>query len=55
VADGNAAFYTGTGSDWLWNGQTGDTIGTNTESAYQSPPALGSWLAADGTAPGADH
>lgn len=58
VATGNAAYFdppTGSGPYWAWNGQTGDTIGTNTSNAYQAPPALSAWLAADGLPPGADH
>lgn len=58
VATGNQAFFdlgVPPGVQWGWSGQTGDTIGTNTTSAYQAPPALGAWLAADGLPPGADH
>ena len=56
VVDGNRGFTNVTANDnWTWAGKSGDTIGTNTTAAYQAPPALGSWLAADGTAPGADH
>jgi hypothetical protein len=58
VADGNVAFFdlgVPPGTQWGWNGQTGDTIGSNTRNAYEAPPALGAWLAADGLPPGADH
>jgi hypothetical protein len=58
VADGNDGYFdpsTGSGPYWAFNGQAGDTIGTNTSNAYTAPPALGSWLAADGLQPGADH
>jgi hypothetical protein len=58
VADGNDGYFdpsTGSGPYWAFNGQSGDTIGTNTSNAYTAPPALGSWLAADGLPPGADH
>jgi hypothetical protein len=56
IVDGNVGFTDVTANDnWIWNGQAGDTIGSNTTAAYTAPPALGSWLAADGLPPGADH
>jgi hypothetical protein len=58
VADGNVAYFTlgvPPGTQWGWNGQTGDSIGSNTRNDYQAPPALSAWLAADGLQPGADH
>jgi hypothetical protein len=56
VVDGNAGYTDMTANDnWTWQGQTGDTIGSNTTNAYTAPPALGAWLAADGLPPGADH
>lgn len=56
AADGNAGFTDMTSNDnWIWAAKGGDTIGSNTTAPYQAPPALGSWLAADGLPPGADH
>lgn len=56
VVDGNVGYTDMTANDdWLWQGQAGDSIGSNTTNAYTAPPALGSWLAADGLPPGADH
>lgn len=53
---GNAGYTDQTLDDnWSWNAQAGDSIGSQTTAAYQAPPALGAWLAADGLPPGADH
>lgn len=55
VVDGNRGFTDDVDDNWLWNGKAGDSIGSNSTAAYQAPPALGSWLTANGIAPGADH
>lgn len=43
------------GTRWSWNSQTGDTVDDNFELAHEAPPALSSWLTANGIQPGADH
>jgi len=40
---------------WRWNLKAGDVSNNNIEFPYQAPPALNTWLAADGLPPGADH
>jgi hypothetical protein len=55
VVDGNSGFTDDADDNWIWASKSGDTIGTNSTAAYQAPPALGSWLTANGIAPGADH
>lgn len=46
--------YGGNGA-WAFNSQEGDVISGNSNGGTTTPPALGSWLAAGGVQPGADH
>jgi hypothetical protein len=56
VTDGNQGFTDDTVHDvWTWAAKAGDSIGTDSINAYQAPPALSAFLAADGLPPGADH
>lgn len=56
TTDGNNGYGNNTSPNpWIWFAQAGDSLGTETSNAYQAPPALNSWLAANGLPPGADH